>query len=283
MPSLAHLYLPIPLMSSLHRPFTRRAAAVCLAVALASPAGAQYRAPAATAAGTAASSASLAARARLADSARREIDAAAAAGDRERIAAARGLVDAALVAHPDDALLLHYRGYALWREASILYGTGDAAAARPLLEQADRALERSAKRLPLPETFAIRASVTGQMIGASRNPLAAMRLGPRSGSLMAQAEKAGPHNPRVWLVKGMNALHAPAMFGGGADRAQAHLQRALELFAADAPTSPLPAWGRAEAHAYLGQAHAKQGRDAEAQAAYERALALEPGNAWVRK
>ena len=142
-------------MSSPHHPFTRRAATVCLALALAAPAGAQPHATAATAASTAPSAASLAERDRLADSARRQIDAATIAGDRVRLGAARALLDRALAAFPDDALLLHYQGYALWREASILYGAGEAAAARPLLEYADRALERSAKRLPLPETFAL--------------------------------------------------------------------------------------------------------------------------------
>ena len=218
-----------------------------------------------------------------ADSARRAIEVAAPAGDRAALGAARALLDQALARFPDDPLLQHYQGYALWREASALLGRGDAAGAKALLEQADRLLERSARRLRLPESYALRASVTGQLIGISRNPLTGMRLGPRSSSLMEQAEEVGPGNPRVWLVKGMNAMYTPSMFGGGLDRARAHLQRALELFATDRPVAPLPAWGEADAYVYLGQVHAKDGRPAEARAAYERALALQPTNAWVRE
>jgi tetratricopeptide (TPR) repeat protein len=125
--------------------------------------------------------------------------------------------------------------------------------------------------------------VTGQLIGLSRNPLTGMRLGPRSSALMEEAADAGPRNPRVWLVKGINAMYTPAMWGGGLDKARSHLQRAQELFANDGPAAPLPAWGEADVHIYLGQIHAKQGRLHEARAAYERALVLQPDNRWVRR
>jgi tetratricopeptide (TPR) repeat protein len=225
----------------------------------------------------------LAGRDLLADSARREIEAGAARADRARLVAARALLERALTAFPDDPLLLHYQGYALWREAALVLGTGTPRDARPLLQEADRVLERSAARLRLPESYALRASVLGQLIGTSRNPLDGMRLGPRSSSLMEQAEAAGPQNPRVWLLRGMNAMYTPGMFGGGMDRAEASLQRALTLLAADRPAPPLPAWGEADVHIYLGQVYAKQGRTEEARAAFERALALQPGNPWVRQ
>ena len=223
------------------------------------------------------------ARDRWADSARREIEAAVPAGDRARLGAARVLVERALAAFPDDPLLLHYAGYALWRESALLLGAGDQRGARALLEQADALLARSEKRLALPETFALRASVAGQLIGTSRNPIDGMRLGPRSGALMDRAaEGDGARNPRVWLLKGMGALYTPAMFGGGLDRAAAHLQRALELFPADRPAPPAPAWGRADAYVYLGQVEAKRGDRDAARAAYRQALALQPDHAWVK-
>ena len=220
---------------------------------------------------------------RWADSARRAIEAATTSGDPRRIAAARAVVERALAAFPDDPLLVHYRGYALWREASVTLGTSEPRTARPLLQEAERTLDRSAKRLPMAETLALQASSVGQLIGTSRNPLDGMRLGPKSSSLMDRAEQMAPRNPRVWLLKGIGALYTPGMFGGGLDRAEAHLQRAIELFAADAPQPPLPAWGRAEAHAYLGQVHAKRGRRDAARAAYEQALALQPDYGWVRQ
>ena len=53
------------------------------------------------------------------------------------------------------------------------------------------------------------------------------------------------------------AFNAPAAFGGGLDRAEALLKKALDLYGADAPQPPLPAWGRADAHIWLGQVYAK--------------------------
>lgn len=241
----------------------------CLLLLLAAPAAAQ----------TAMTTAD---RDRWADSARRAIEAATHTGDRARIAAARAIAERALAAFPDDPLLLHYRGYALWREASIMLGTGDGRASRPQLQEAERTLARSARGLALPETFALHASVLGQLIGTSRNPLDGMRMGPRSNSLMERAEALAPRNPRVWLLRGIGAMYTPGMFGGGLDKAESHLQRALALFEGDAPAAPLPAWGRAEVHAYLGQVLAKRGRRDEARAAYERALALQPDYGWVR-
>lgn len=247
-----------------------RALATCIALAVTLPLQGQVAAPAS-------------ARDGWADSARREIEAAVPAGDRARLGAARTLLDRALTALPGDPLLQHYQGYALWREAGLLLGNNERDAARALLEQADRLLEQSGARLRLPETFALRAAVTGQLIGLSRNPLTGMRLGPRSSALMDEAVELGPRNPRVWLIKGINAMYTPAMWGGGLDKAHSHLQRAQELFAEDAPAAPMPAWGEADVHIYLGQIHAKQGRLSEARAAYARALVLQPDNLWVRR
>ena len=247
-----------------------RALAACIALGVGVPVWGQAPAPSST-------------RDRWADSARREIEAAVPAGDRARLEAARTLLDRALTAFPRDPLLQHYQGYALWREAALLLGSDEREAARSLLEQADRVLEQSGTRLRLPETFAVRAAVTGQLIGLSRNPLTGMRLGPRSSALMEEAVEVGPRNPRVWLVKGINAMYTPAMWGGGLDKARSHLQRAQELFDRDAAAAAMPAWGEADVHIYLGQIHAKQGRVSEARAAYARALALQPDNLWVRR
>jgi tetratricopeptide (TPR) repeat protein len=258
-----------------HHPWVRRAAAAVLMLAAASV-RAQPAAPASAAVST------LSPRDRWADSVRRDVEAALVRGDRPGIAAARAVAERALSAFPDDGLLLHYQGYALWREAGLAMGTGDEDGARPLLEQADEVLERAAKRLALPESHAVRASVLGQLIATSRNPLTGMRLGPKSGGLLDEAERLDARNPRVWLLKGMSAMYTPSMFGGGLDKAEAHLQRARALFAADRPAPARPAWGEAETYAYLGQVHAKRGRADEARAAYQQALALQPDYGWVQ-
>ena len=84
------------------------------------------------------------------------------------------------------------------------------------------------------------------------------------------------------MLEGIQALHTPSMFGGGADIALESFLTAAALFEEDAPESPLPAWGRAEVYAWLGQTYVALRMPEEARTAYERALEIEPAYAWVR-
>lgn len=193
--------------------------------------------------------------------------------------------DVGLARFPNDPVLLHYRGFALFRKASVLtaaYGAkGERARpAKALFEEADRALERSAAQLAWPETLALRSAVTGQLI-AFGSAFTAMRLGSRAGHQMDDALAAGPENPRVWMLRGVGDFYRPRLFGGGLDKAESHLRRAIELFANDHPVPPAPSWGNAEVYGWLGQVLAKAGKRDEARAAYEKGLSLEPGNAWI--
>lgn len=191
-------------------------------------------------------------------------------------------LDRELAAAPDDAVALHYRGFVLYRKASILVASGgDRALAKRTFEEAGRDLARSDVALPWPETRALRSAALGQLIGLS-GATATFRLGPRASRLLDEATTMGPDNPRVWMLRGVSAMFKPRLFGGGLGRAERELQHALSLFASDAPSPPAPWWGHAETYAWLGQLYARQGKVEQAQAAYARALTLEPDNAWVR-
>jgi tetratricopeptide (TPR) repeat protein len=232
---------------------------------------------------TAASSATaqLSPRDRWADSARVTIEAAYSRGDAQQVRGARALVERALTAFAADPLLQHYYAYSLYREATLLMGMKRGENEyRPLLEQADSLLEQSASKLALPETHALRSSVLGQLIGT--NPLRGMTLGPRSGSAMDRAIELGPRNPRVWMLRGVGAMFTPSMFGGGVEKSEEYLRKAIALFPDDRPAAPLPAWGHSEAYAWLGQILHKQRRIDDARAAYAKALELQPENGWVR-
>lgn len=227
------------------------------------------------------------ARDRWADSVRRLIDAAVPTADRGALASARVLLDRALAVHPHDGLLLHYAGYVAYRDAVLALardgGTAGRGAARGLLERADSLLERSATRLPLAETHALRSSVLGMQIATSGNPAAGMWLGPRSSAAMDEALRLGPRNPRVWLLRGIAAYSTPRMWGGGAERAREYLLTAAALASADRPPAPLPAWGAAEVQLWLGRAWLALDRPDSARAAYARARALEPENQWLTR
>jgi hypothetical protein len=221
-------------------------------------------------------------RARDADSVRAAIDSASAREDWAALNDAASLAERLLTRDSGNALLQHYRGYALFRLALIASRREDRSPVRGLLADADRALEASASSLSLAETHALRASVIGQLIGLNRNPLVAMRLGPRSGAEMKRALDAGPENPRVWLIRGINSMHTPRLWGGGLAQAEEFLLKARALFASDTAHSPLPAWGKADVEIALGQVHLLQHRDSVARDDFARALLLQPRNAWLR-
>lgn len=215
----------------------------------------------------------------LAERLRTGLDEASIAGDDDALGQSVILARRAVTAFPDDALLNHYMGYALYLIAERTMET-DMRAAHASLEEAESFLERSIELLPIAESHALLSSALGMRIDGAAS---AMTLGMRSGAAMGRAKALGPHNPRVRLLEGISAFHTPSMFGGGHEAALEHFLAAIELFAEDAPKPPLPAWGHAEAYAWLGQTHAALGQADEARAAYERALELEPGYVWVRE
>lgn len=218
----------------------------------------------------------------VADSMRTLIDRALQSNRPADYDGAIAFLDRELATAPDDPVALHYRGFVLYRKASILVASGgDRALAKRSFEEAGRDLERSDAALPWPETRALRSAALGQLIGLS-GATATFRLGPRASRLLDEATTMGPNNPRVWMLRGVSAMFKPRLFGGGLGRAEQELQHALSLFAGDVPSPPAPWWGHAETYAWLGLLYARQGKVDQARAAYVRALALEPGNAWVR-
>jgi tetratricopeptide (TPR) repeat protein len=219
--------------------------------------------------------------ARLADSLRRQIDAAVAINDGPTLRRAREAAERAAGAQPSDPWLVYYRGYAVFREAGFLLGASRIKELGGGLDAAVAALERSLGRSPSPDGWALLSALQGQRLTASGSTFTAIRLGPAVLRAIGRAEESGPQNPRVWLLKGINAFNAPGAFGGGMDKAEGHLRRALALFAADRPTAPLPTWGLADAWIWLGRALQAQGKRAEARAAYATAVQLQPQNTWL--
>lgn len=218
--------------------------------------------------------------AQWADSARREIEAAFIDSDADRLARARITLDRALAAYPRDALLLHYMGYALYREATLRDATRERPRIDTLLVQAEDYLQRSGKVRPMAETNALLANVIGRQL--ARNPAAGATLGPRIGEELERAARLGPSNPRVFLMMGTNTLYSPVAYGGGPRPARKYLERAITLFELDRPATPAPAWGRAEARAWLGVTYAREDQFDRARQELERALVIEPNYRWVR-
>jgi tetratricopeptide (TPR) repeat protein len=206
-----------------------------------------------------------------ADTVAAEIEKAQLANDSARIAAAVALASRVAIAYPNDGLILHYQGYALYRQALFVEQTGDPT---PIFERAHGILSKSLDRRILPETHSLLSAIDGQMIG--RNPGRAMELGMQSQSSTASALRSGPANPRVWLIRGQGAMFTPSEYGGGLDVAEEYLKHSVELFAADAPKPGEPAWGKAEAYAWLGQVYEKKGDKTKAAEMYRKAIDASP-------
>lgn len=219
--------------------------------------------------------------AQWADSAGRLIEKATIAGNLQGLRNAGLLLDRALLAYPNDALLLQYQGYGLYREAGLLGGGSPSEKAElPLVAATARVkLLESLAAHPFPETHALLAMTMGRMIGLDQ--IYSPTLGPLIPKEMNAAISMGPTNPRVWLLRGIQSFYTKPEYGGGLPVAETQLNKAIELFATDNPTPPAPAWGKAEAYVWLGQVLQKQNRIAEARAAYNNALTVERDYPWV--
>lgn len=219
---------------------------------------------------------------RWADSLGTLIEGAMASGEPAAFDQAIALADRVLTIAPNDGAILHYKGYALYRKATLLINTANRPDdAKPVLEEAAALLTRSAAVLPWPETPAVHASVLGQQI-AIGGMMAGMRYGGKAEDLFADAIRLGPDNPRVLMLRGVSALYKPKMFGGGTDKALADFKRAVTLFPNQGRVAGTPRWGAAEAWAWLGQAHAAEKEIDAARAAYTKALELDPNYGWVK-
>src|SRR6202171_2719274 len=153
--------------------------------------------------------------AKWADSAGRLIDKATFAGDLQGLRNAGLLLDQALAAYPNDALLLQYRGYELYREAGLVDAVSPTARAElPLIASTGRVkLLESLAAQPLAETHALLAMTMGRMIGLDQ--IYSPTLGPLIPKEMNAAMTMGPNNPRVWLLRGIQSFYTNPEYGGG--------------------------------------------------------------------
>jgi tetratricopeptide (TPR) repeat protein len=218
---------------------------------------------------------------RWADSVRRIVDAAVIRGDVVATKLGVTLADRALAAFPTDGLLLHYRGYAVYRLAQLAARNAAAGDSKALYEESLEWLDRSHALRPMAETHALRASAMGQLMAKSM--LLGVRYGATSNRADSDADRLSPNNPRVLLLRAIATWFKPTMFGGGEDKARVIMTRALAAFDTDAPSGALPAWGHAEALVWHGQMEQKAGRIASARAAFEHALVLEPEYGWAKQ
>lgn len=250
--------------------------AIALTLAGVMPAAAATSAPATRAAAPAGPTATVAPAEIVA--AKRALADAVATGTLQDVLEARRRFAALTTIEPKNPLLHYWVAVADWRAEPRL--SSDALASRMCedgLTEADRALAHAPED---PEALAIKASLLGMSFRF--HPGSAMTLGPQIEDATQAALAAGPTNPRVLLLAGLNTLNKPTFVGGGAEPALAQLEKSEHLFEAATPAdSTAPDWGHEDAYLWAGQALMRLGKPAEAKSAYAKVLELNPRHAWV--
>ena len=194
---------------------------------------------------------------------------------------ARGQFMSLLAAEPEAPALHYWVAVTDWRVVPILASQDRDGAKRYCdegLAHCDAALKADPR---MAEALAVKAGLQGLAINF--NGAAAMTLGPTLRANMGRAVEMAPSNPRIRLLDGINTLHMPEFFGGGADKALEKLKQANALFAAESVAdSTAPDWGRDDAFLWAGRCAMMLKDYAAARDYFQHALGTNPANGWVR-
>ncbi len=95
-----------------------------------------------------------------------------------------------------------------------------------------------------PENYILRAYLLSARI--KENPMIrGMKDGKESKRQLEIALKLDSKNPRYNYVLGMGIFNSPSLFGGGSKKAKIYLEKAMEYFKTQKPSSELaPNWGK---------------------------------------
>lgn len=203
-------------------------------------------------------------------------------GDTAAILAARAQFIALSDADPKNAKLHYWVAVCDWRATPILQQKDKKRAAdlcKDGVARCDKAIKADDK---LADAHALKSGLQGLGIGLEvYNPmLVSMGM---EGS-MRRARELAPNNPRVALLEAMNTLHKPEFVGGGADKAIKQFEKAMTLAEKEtAASDPLVAdWGKDDVYLWSGRCAMKLEDYARAKDLYEKALAANPNNGWIK-
>ncbi len=107
------------------------------------------------------------------------------------------------------------------------------------------------------ELCALHALICSSRI--SVNPmLRGAKFGGKSGEYSAKAMQLDSTNPRPYLLQGQGKFYTPPQFGGGKDKAQPTIAKAVKKYEAFKPASTIaPNWGRERAKMLLEECNKK--------------------------
>ncbi|MEM1127539.1 MAG: tetratricopeptide repeat protein [Bacteroidota bacterium] len=201
-------------------------------------------------------------------------------GNPDRMAQARPILERATGDAARGALAHYYLGHLHASWMNLIQDDKDAQ--KQHLDQAIEHLEQAIDvDDQMADAYALLGGLYGQKVAFA--PMRAMFLGPKADRMLDQAFQLEPDNPRTALIAARSTYYKPRMFGGDKEAALEGFERAASLFEESMPTDPVqPSWGHDESYAWIGIAHMDAERMDEAQAAFERALEINPDYGWVR-
>jgi tetratricopeptide (TPR) repeat protein len=168
------------------------------------------------------------------------------------------------------------KAYANYRLAITANIMGQRTIVAKSLTQAQQTLETILNQQTTAEPQALLAAVYGMQIAADNSN--GMALGMKTAQLLQQATALEPNNPRVSLVKAINAFYTPSVFGGGLDKAQTLASQAISQF--EQPCNDI-CWGHAEAYTWRGLAKQEQGDLKGALQDWQTAIEVDPQYGWA--
>lgn len=168
------------------------------------------------------------------------------------------------------------QAYAFYRLAITANISGQRKQTADSLNQAQNTLENLLGAQATADSQALLAAVYGMQIALDNNKGA--EYGMKTATLLQQATELEPNNPRVSLVKAINAFYTPSVFGGGLEKAQSFASQAITLY--DLPCDTI-CWGHAEAYTWRGLAKQEQGDLTAAMDDWQAAIDIDPQYAWA--
>ncbi len=196
------------------------------------------------------------------------------ARDRQDVAALRSAaaeLETAAARKPSDPAAQSQLSQAQSYLAEVLLELGDKSGAQQAAEAGIRAAENAVKLQGyLSENHRLLGTLCGQAIPA--NVLLGLRHGKCASESIQKALELDPKSARAYLSKGIGDYYLPPAFGGGTELAIRDLQKAIQL-------NPK----LADAYLWLGIALRKAGKPAEARAAIQRSLEINPNRLWAKQ
>lgn len=121
------------------------------------------------------------------------------------------------------------------------------------------------------------------MMKIATSSMSAVTLSPKVHTLLDDAQKSDPGNPRPYIIRGIMKYQTPGIFGGSYEDAAKNFSKAIQLFEKQDSVGQLkPHWGYLETLAWLGRSQEKLENYDAAKFAYEKALKVEPNYGWVK-